>query len=554
MGRCISRIGMWGRTCVMVAAVAAMLLIIVPAGRASAQLPTPVANHMDDLTQWAYRNGATTSAPTCGSVCSNLWESEHGPIPDQPTSQTMWDELTSLMGNSAGAETPGVALWPDFAAAAGEVGLAVGAFEVGWHIGGVIDKWLGINVPAASGPVSPGFYVTWSDGPSSGDWGPTYDDQDPYPKGWIVSDYNLQNIVWQYNPTGAPAGCAGGNAAPVAAPDGWTAKIWHWNDCFVGNGNPLAPQYAEGFYVPASEAISGPPGDYNGQTADEVIQSNGIADPGYDTTKQALTSALQSGDYPTLTAWLSYQLNPRCYPNPLNSTVTVPSISPDETPSNYENCLTTLGLSGSTTTLAETDTTVANADVTETSPESGDSVEPGTTVDIAVNPKTPQISEPDSRCNVDSKAGSPGDPGNPPSDGTNYPVYQLVKGSPYPAAVDPTGESPAQTQIPLRWGRVDWGWRHILQKHPYTSADEQQTMQALATDTAPTPGGFASTNQWDFHLFYTEPDGSGGTIQCLRTVRVEYYQDPKAAAVGVLGIRGIQNSYTGLYTSGLPGH
>lgn len=543
MARRISGMGVWGRTCVLAAALAAMLLIVVPSARADA-LPAPVANQLDDLTQWAYRNGATTSAPPCDSVCSSLWESEHGSIPDQPTSREMWDELTSLLENSASAESPGVALWPDLAAAAGSVALVGGAFVVGWHIGGVIDKWLGINVPASSGPIgtaSEGFHVAWSDGPSSGDWQSSYYDEVSYPRGWILWDSSgINNIVLEWDGAGA---CRSGG--PVDAPSGWTAQIWQWNECWVGYGQPLVPYYAEGFYVPASEVFSGPPADYDGQTADTVIQSSGIPDPGYDTTKQALSTALQSGNYPTLTAWLAHQLDPRCYPDPLSSTVTVPSIVSDETPSDYQDCLTTLGLGANTTTLAETDTTVGNGDVVETDPESGSSVQPGTTVQVAANPQTPQFSQQDPRCDVDNGAGSPGDPGDPPSDGTNYPAYQLVQGSPYPAAVDPTGESPAQTEIPLRWGTTRWGWRHILQNHPYTSADQQQTMQALATDTSPTSDGYPSTNQWDFHLLYTEPDGSGGTLQCARTVRVEYYQDPNAAKAGVQGIRGIQNSFTG---------
>jgi hypothetical protein len=300
----------------------------------------------------------------------------------------MWDELNSLMDNSAGAETPGVALWPDFAAAAGEVGLAAGAFEVGWHIGGVIDKWLGITVPAATGPVEPSFSVTWSNGPSAGDWGPTYYDQDPYPKGWIVTDNQdgLGNIVHQYNPSGA---CVGGG--PIDAPSGWTAKIWQWNACFVGYGAPLAPQYGEGFYVPASDAISGPPADYTGQTADQVIQSNGIQDPGYDTTKQALTTALQSGNYPTLTAWLAYQLDPRCYPDPLDSTMTVPSISPDETPTDYIQCLSTLGLNANPTeTLGDSqvDWGTPASDVVNVQPAPGVAVNPGSDVTIDANPDT----------------------------------------------------------------------------------------------------------------------------------------------------------------------
>jgi hypothetical protein len=94
----------------------------------------------------------------------------------------------------------------------------------------------------------------------------------------------------------------------------------------------------------------------------------------------------------------------------------------------------------------------------------------------------------------------------------------------------------------VKQAEVDAGVR------PGVTTGESERMRDLETTR------FASTNQWDFHLFYTEPDGSGGTIQCLRTVRVEYYQDPRAAAAGVQGIRGIQNSYTGLYLGGIPGH
>ena len=98
-----------------------------------------------------------------------------------------------------------------------------------------------------------------------------------------------------------------------------------------------------------------------------------------------------------------------------------------------------------------------------------------------------------------------------------------------------------------------WGWRHVLQKHPYSAADRQQTQDALASDLSPTPA-FTSTHQWDFHLFFDASDGAGGTLTCLRTVRAEYFQDPKASAAGVQGIRGIQNSYTGHYIGGLTGH
>ncbi|MFZ1993624.1 MAG: PASTA domain-containing protein [Solirubrobacteraceae bacterium] len=271
------------------------------------------------------------------------------------------------------------------------------------------------------------------------------------------------------------------------------------------------------------------------------------------TAVSKLNSELARPEYHTLRLELQHLLDPRCSPDPLSSTVTVPAVLDGETSDDYAQCLSRLGLHANVTTLAETDLSAANGGVTETNPEAGTSVQPGATVDVAANPQQPQVSQADPRCDVNNGSGSIGDPGNPPADGTDYPAYQLVQNSPYQATIDPTGSSSAQTQIPLRWGTTGWGWRHTLQKHTYTIADEQQTMQALATDTNPTPG-FASTNQWDFHLFFTEPDGSGGTIACVRTVRVEYYQDLNAARVGVQGIRGIQNSYAGLYLGGIPGH
>jgi hypothetical protein len=229
---------------------------------------------------------------------------------------------------------------------------------------------------------------------------------------------------------------------------------------------------------------------------------------------------------------------------------TIPAPNDGETATAYASRLSQLGLNANVSVLDETDTGVGNGGVVETNPESGTEVDEGTTVDVAANPNSPAVNEEDSRCDVNGGTGTVGDPGDPPPDGTGYPAFQLVQNSPYPTAVDPTGGSPQYTQVPLRWGTKDWGWRHIRQKHPYTSADEQQTMQALATDSNPTRG-WPSTNQWVFHSFYSMPDGFGGSITCLRTVPVEYSSDRKASAQGLTGIRGVMNSYVGLYLGGL---
>jgi hypothetical protein len=233
--------------------------------------------------------------------------------------------------------------------------------------------------------------------------------------------------------------------------------------------------------------------------------------------------------------------------------VIVPEILEDETPESYGECLESLGLTANVITMDATDTTVASGAVVETDPEEGTVVAPQHQVAVAVNPDQDERSTKDPRCDVGGGGGA-GDPGEPPPDGTGYPYYQLVEGSPYPAMVDPSGSSPPITEMPLRWGTVRWGWRKIRRKHPYTAADRVQTQAALTSGIPPIETPMTTTNQWDFLLLYPVDDGAGGTIECLRTVRVEYHVDPKAQAQGLTGIRGIFNSYTGRYTGGIPGH
>jgi hypothetical protein len=229
----------------------------------------------------------------------------------------------------------------------------------------------------------------------------------------------------------------------------------------------------------------------------------------------------------------------------------VPEPMPHETPDAYVLRLEQAGLHGTVTTLRETDPSAGNGEIVTARPDPGTTVEAGGNVELAVNPGIPKVSESDPRCDVNNGGGSTGDPGDPPSDGSSYPQYQTVENSPYPAGVDPSGSSPPVTQIPLRWGTTRWGWRHLLQAHPYTSADESQTAAALASDPVPMPSW---SSQWIFHRFYDMPDGSGGTINCVRSVSVEYAVEPNAEKAGLAGIRGIQDSYTGKYLGGVPGH
>ena len=127
------------------------------------RMTTVEFEHLDDLTDWVYRNGATDVAPDCGSVCTELWLAEHRPMPNQAASSELWGELTSL--EEAGAAEEGVGLLPDIATAMpfgpylSAIFLSAAAFEVGWHIGGQIDKWLSIGVPPK--PTGDSYYLEW---------------------------------------------------------------------------------------------------------------------------------------------------------------------------------------------------------------------------------------------------------------------------------------------------------------------------------------------------------------------------------------------------------
>jgi len=93
-------------------------LVAAQAAPAHAEGMTAVEQeHLAELTEWAYRNGATVRAPACGDVCSELWLSEHRPMPNQPASDELWGELNALEDTSA--TEGGIGLLPDLGTLSG---------------------------------------------------------------------------------------------------------------------------------------------------------------------------------------------------------------------------------------------------------------------------------------------------------------------------------------------------------------------------------------------------------------------------------------------------
>lgn len=67
---------------------------VAPAGAAAQGLEPVVQQNIPAIAEHLARGGATdVPGVTCGTTCSTLWQQEHAPIPNQPSSQTLHREL-----------------------------------------------------------------------------------------------------------------------------------------------------------------------------------------------------------------------------------------------------------------------------------------------------------------------------------------------------------------------------------------------------------------------------------------------------------------------------
>jgi hypothetical protein len=503
--------------------------------------------HLAELTQWAYRNGATDVAPDCEAVCSELWLAEHRPMPNQATSSELWAELTSL--EEAGVAEEGIGLLPSLADAIPTIALGAGAFTLGWHIGGQIDKWLGINVPEEP-TTTESVWLLWI--PAGETW-PflTYHEvvRMPY-SGYIAFTSGLWGIVAQ-----SRGGVCPGYGSPTP-PDGFTQLSWWWNDCFNGYGNPNVPTTAYGFVVKPESALAQPLQDYTGQHVDE--ESPPVRDPGVETVERRLQEALESGSYPLLNQWLDHQLgggsdDPRCEPVAGARAIDVPSIMPGQTVGDYEDCLDTLELTEHvrvTVPVGKAVLAQPARGVVGVDPAEGTSVEleSETQVEIALNPET--LPDPSRLDRAEDCALSGGEyPVSPPANDPTPEAFDQITDS---ALVErPTFLSLHGSTL-LRWGSVSldteaepidypgWGYQHVKAKHGWSRADEAATRAALLTSAFPNR---RTADSWD----YIGPEYAGGRVTCVREVVVNHARTGEEP-----GARGIITSY-GRPLASLPG-
>ena len=363
------------------------------------------------------------------------------------------------------------------------------------------------------------------------------------------------------------------NGSPPAIPRGSVYATWHdywststnvsaesttyWTNCF-GSTPPASPcqQYPDAGWGPQA-------GDLEGSHAVTVYGVGSSQRPGHVFT-MSLKEFLARGPAPSIvdaddatgSQWgsvgagtftdtqLLANLDAVIAANPdfgawVQSQLTGHPVIPDCTGLSYEDCANQLqaeGLQTVTHTLSETNLDAGNGEVVETDPAADEHPDPGTTVDVAVNPQSPIKTQRDPRC--ETGEGPQTDPGPPPA---TSPLQQYEEVDTF-SSIDASGGAapyPAMT-IPLLYGtKQQFGRRKIKIRHGYGPLDAAQTRLALETDRAPTDANFPSTNQKAFHYAYSVNPAGGGTVACMRTVVVEYATDKNGY------FRGVHNSYQG---------
>lgn len=535
-----------GRRLALLLAAAALTWCVLPAPVRAEGMTAVEQEHLSELTEWAYRNGATVRAPDCGDVCSELWLSEHRPMPNQPASDELWGELNALEGTSA--PEGGVGLLPDLGTFvrtispyAAEIALAPAAFELGWHIGGQIDKWLGIEVPAQPTEVSgEQLWLQWY---PQGSTEPflTYHTAEAMPfSGFAVVTSHLAGIVGQIS-RGPPSACE--RPGPSSFPAGFLVLRWWWNDCFTGYGLPTAPVTAVGLVAQPETLVPGPIQDYDGQSSEAT--TGGLEDPGREAVERRLRTALESGRYPKLNQWIDHETggtstDPRCEPVAGARTINVPSIVPGQTAADYEACLDTLGLREHvlvTVPLEQAVLAQPARGAVGVEPAEGTSVslESETQITVKENPDPlpdpSELGDPEGECEPSTGEYPVAAPPNDPTPE----AFDVIED---PSLVERSTFLSLKGNTVLRWGEVlgeagfsGWGYQHIKAKHGWSRVDEDATRAALVTSAFPNK---QQPESWDF----IGPSYTRGRALCTREVIVNYGVQGEAPQA-----RGIVTSY-----------
>jgi RHS repeat-associated protein len=289
------------------ATVTCVATLVVPSSAKAEELPKVVTEHMPEIVEWIYRNGALAEDPSpCKEVCATLWRDEHEALPSLPAANEYWNELGE-------AETKYTNLWGSMSAFGeelGEIHLGYVPLRVGWHIGGASGgKFMEVEGPRSPSSACGGYGTHFlAEGERVGS---TYYTVATAPKNaWYLECGELRTIIGQsapaLNPTLPEDNCNDGGSNIA----GWEKQTWHWNECFEGydeHGEVLAPVTAEAYF---QEFNFSAPEDWSGQKVEGEQAfnkgTNDQSDPGSVYVTSIMPVLLESDV--ALRVWLQWVL------------------------------------------------------------------------------------------------------------------------------------------------------------------------------------------------------------------------------------------------------
>lgn len=285
------------RRCRFIACITAALFVTAAATAdiTAAYVPEPVVSqNIPSVAEHVARGGATAvPGVDCGTRCAEWWVEEHRPLPNQATSEQMHRELRNLRSR-------GVRVLPKLRVL-GSVGLAAETFRVGWKIGtGVNTKFLRLGLPPKGPPSSTGWGdQQWMQGVAQG--APiALNTNVVAPEDGFRWDYSVPGQTW-FGRVDTGNGCGGAHPPVPSAFRRMTGTgDWCYSNAQISGG-----------FIPEREIkADGAVDDYNAQPYDREL-FNWDGKPSDKTDLETRTrTALESGEYPRVDAWLAEKLDP----------------------------------------------------------------------------------------------------------------------------------------------------------------------------------------------------------------------------------------------------
>ena len=259
----------------------------------------------------------------------------------------------------------------------------------------------------------------------------------------------------------------------------------------IGNWCVIGASISGGFLAERELEAPSPIEPYVDQPYDRTIAAP--APPPQTTVEQTIETELDKSENQILRDWINYQLGSPGEIDPISGHINVPKPSgaPGDSGSGFAEELEGLGLEDvefEVLSNPDFDPAYDEGAVVRVSPPPGTSVDPADKITVTVNRTGHRIN------NGECYRSTPLDPEAGPGDA--FTLKDMFWGH------DPDLGMSA-TEIPFRWGTLEWGYRHVKAAHGWDNDRDRTDTQAALADPAPEPDDPGSHR---FYFFYLGPD------------------------------------------------